>query len=435
MTIYSSMAAGVAGLNANAQRLAGISDNIANSSTFGHKRMDTDFHSMVVNGGQLSAGRYTAGGVTTTTSRDISMAGQVVGTDNPMDISIEGRGMLPVTDIAALGRQGDLPLSLMTTGSFRPNNQGILVNSAGQVLMGWPLNGDGTLPSVTRDTSAALAPVNIRHNQSIANPTTAMTMGVNLPSAETLAGAAGTPLELSMEYFGNLGQPESLTVTYTPDVPATGRSDSWTMVITDSASGGGVVGEYQLTFDDTAGNGGRLATVTDVAGGAYDPATGSMPITVGGGDIQFSIGQIGGLDGMTQLSSSFAPTNLTKNGSPVGNLLGVEIDPSGVVNAVYDTGFTRPIYQVPLVDVPNPDGLISTSNQTYKVSPESGAMFLWDAGDGPTGSTRGYSLEGSTTDIAVELTNLIQTQRAYSSNAKIIQTVDEMLQETTNLKR
>ena len=39
------------------------------------------------------------------------------------------------------------------------------------------------------------------------------------------------------------------------------------------------------------------------------------------------------------------------------------------------------------------------------------------------------------TDIANELTQLIQTQRAYSSNAKIIQTVDEMLQETTNLKR
>jgi flagellar hook protein FlgE len=41
----------------------------------------------------------------------------------------------------------------------------------------------------------------------------------------------------------------------------------------------------------------------------------------------------------------------------------------------------------------------------------------------------------SNTDIAAELTSLIETQRAYSSNAKIVQTVDEMLQETTNLKR
>ena len=62
-------------------------------------------------------------------------------------------------------------------------------------------------------------------------------------------------------------------------------------------------------------------------------------------------------------------------------------------------------------------------------------MFLWDAGTGPTGGIEGFAREQSTTDIANELTQLIQTQRAYSSNAKIIQTVDEMLQETTNLKR
>lgn len=45
------------------------------------------------------------------------------------------------------------------------------------------------------------------------------------------------------------------------------------------------------------------------------------------------------------------------------------------------------------------------------------------------------SLEESATDVANELTRMIQTQRAYSSNAKVIQTVDEMLQETTNIIR
>ena len=36
---------------------------------------------------------------------------------------------------------------------------------------------------------------------------------------------------------------------------------------------------------------------------------------------------------------------------------------------------------------------------------------------------------------ADEMSLMIKTQRAYNSNAKIIQTVDEMLQETTNIKR
>lgn len=433
MTISSSLSAGVAGLNAQAQRLSGISDNIANSSTYGYKRMETDFHSMVVNTG--SDTRYTAGGVSTTTTRMISERGQVLGTSNSMDITIEGRGMLPVTDRAAVGNGGVMPLGLVTTGSFKPDAAGILVNSAGQALMGWPMMADGGAPNVTRDTSASLEAVNITHNQFAPNPTANIKMGVNLPAGDTAVGASGAPRGLSVEYFGNLGQPESLSVSFTPDVAGPGASNAWTMVITDSASGGAVVGEYDLTFDTSATDGGTLATVTTVAGGAYDSATGKVALAVGGGDIDFEIGTPGAADGMTQLAASFAPTNLVKDGSPVGNLVGVEIDSGGIVNAVYDNGFNRPIYQVPLVDVPNPDGLMSLSNQTYRLTRESGPMFLWDAGDGPTGQTMGYRLEASTTDVALELTNLIQTQRAYTSNAKVIQTVDEMLQETTNLKR
>ena len=62
-------------------------------------------------------------------------------------------------------------------------------------------------------------------------------------------------------------------------------------------------------------------------------------------------------------------------------------------------------------------------------------ILVVGSGCGPVGEVAGYSLMESTTDIAAELTDLIETQRAYSSNAKIVQTVDEMLQETTNLKR
>ncbi len=38
-------------------------------------------------------------------------------------------------------------------------------------------------------------------------------------------------------------------------------------------------------------------------------------------------------------------------------------------------------------------------------------------------------------DIAQELVSMIETQRAYSSNAKIVQTADEMMEEVTRLKR
>ena len=175
--------------------------------------------------------------------------------------------------------------------------------------------------------------------------------------------------------------------------------------------------------------------MTTLSGGAYNPTTGTLGLTVAGGPISMAIGKLGLPNGLTQLSDSFAPTSITKDGSPVGNLTAVEVDDNGYITASYDTGFTRRIYQIPVVDVPNPNGLIALNNQTFQVSPDSGSFFLWNAGDGPTGSVVGYAREGSATDVAAELTNLIQTQRAYSSNAKVIQTVDEMLQETTNIKR
>ncbi len=433
MTISSSLIAGVSGLNVNASRLATISDNIANSSTYGYKRAVAEFHSLVLNSGD---GAYSAGGVRVSTFPDIESSGPLITTNNATDIAIAGRGMLPVTRASALdGPSGDMPLILTTTGSFHPDDKGLLKTESGLVLMGWPANADGTVPTFPRDTADGLEPISVDFNQFAGDPTTAINMGVNLPATETQSTSAGNPLDLSIEYFGNLGTSESLDVSFTPTIPASGQSNEWTMVDTDSASGGVSVGEYSIVFDDTRGSGGTISSITTVSGGAYSSTTGEISLTVAGGPISLEIGVPGEPNGLTQLSSSFAPVAINKDGSPVGNLTSVEVDANGYVNAIYDIGFARTIYQVPLVDVPNPNGLLSLDNQAYQISSESGSFFLWEAGDGPAGEMIGFAREESATDVAGELTQLIQTQRAYSSNAKIIQTVDEMLQETTNIKR
>ncbi|MDD8022867.1 MAG: flagellar hook protein FlgE [Paracoccaceae bacterium] len=443
MSISSSLNAGVAGLAANATRLATISDNIANSGTYGYKRATADFESMVISSAS-NAGVYSAGGVRASTARLIDERGSLVSTTNAMDIAVSGRGFLPVIPSVALDNiSGDQPLMMTTTGSFHTDSEGVLRTDSGLVLLGWPANADGTIPTLPRDTMAGLEPVVINANQTAGDPTTLMNLGVNLPAVATNASADGETLPLSVEYFGNLGTSETLDITFTPTVPVSGSSNTWTMVIRDSATlddamtvaDESIIGEYTLTFDDSRGAGGTLSSVTLVSGGAYDAATGTLDLTVAGGPLTMTIGKIGDTNGLTQLSDSFAPTSITKDGSPVGNLTGVEIDEDGYIKATYDTGFIRTVYQIPLVDVPNPNGLTTLDNQTFQVSSTSGSFFLWDAGDGPTGSVEGYAREGSAVDVAQELTNLIQTQRAYSSNAKVIQTVDEMLQETTNIKR
>ncbi|MGR3541832.1 MAG: flagellar hook protein FlgE [Hasllibacter sp.] len=431
MSISSSLNAGVAGLNANAQRLSTISDNIANSGTFGYRRAVTDFHSIVISGG----GRYAAGGVRTSTLRLIDERGPLVSTSNPTDIAIAGRGMLPVTTATDVANGGRQRLSLTPTGSFRPDDRGYLTTPSGLVLMGWPADADGRIPAFPRDTAAGLQPVQVGISRLEGLATSRIDLGVNLPATETVAGADGAVQQLAIEYFDNLGASQTLEVTFTPTVPAAGSSNEWRMQIADSASGGAVIAEYTVDFDPTRANGGAILNVATVTGDPYDAATGIIPIAVAGGPIDLDIGRPGQLSKLTQLSNNFSPTSISKNGAPVGNLVNVEVDGAGIVSAVYDTGFTRAIYQIPVADVTNQNALTVGDNQTFTVSSESGPFFLWDAGSGPTGDMIGYAREESTTDVAQELTQLIQTQRAYSSNAKVIQTVDEMLQETTNIKR
>ncbi|MDQ7069885.1 MAG: flagellar hook-basal body complex protein [Rhodobacterales bacterium] len=433
MTISSALNAGVAGLSSNATRLATISDNIANSSTFGYKRMEADFHSMVISS---TGGSYSAGGVRTTTQRLIDQRGPLVSTANPTDLAVRGRGMLPVAQQSQVTVGNGAPnMYLTTTGSFRTDADGYLASESGLVLLGWPANSDGTIPSYPRDTSDGLEAVQINVNQFFGEPTTNMALGVNLPATDTEAGSAGLAQDLSVEYYDNLGTSESIQVEFTPTVPGTGSSNEWTMTIRDSATGTAIIGEYVLTFEDSRTAGGTLLSVTTTSGGAYDPATGGLIVNVAGGPMEIDIGLLGQSNGLTQLSDSFAPVKITKDGSPVGNVTGVEVDANGYVHAFFDTGITRTIYKIPLVDLPNPNGMVALDFQTYIPSPESGSYFLWDASDGPTGDIVAFAREESATDVAGELTAMIQTQRAYSSNAKVIQTVDEMLQETTNIKR
>lgn len=368
--------------------------------------------------------------------RLIDQRGSLVSTANATDLAVRGRGMLPVTNEAAVQvDNGETPLLLATTGSFRTDDLGYLTTSSGLILMGWPAEPDGTIPTYPRDTADGLEPIRINSNQFAGEATTFMELSVNLPATSTDATASGDTEELSVEYFDNLGKSENLSVEFVPTVPGAGSSNEWTMILRDSASAGGVVGEFIVEFDDTRGAGGTLLSVTPVSGGTYDASTGFLSLNVAGGPMDVGIGTLGSASGLTQLSDAFQPVSISKNGTPVGNLTTVEVDANGFVRASFDIGINRVLYQIPLIDVPNVNGLAALDYQTYSATPESGTFFLWDAGDGPTGDIVSFAREESATDVAGELTDLIQTQRAYSSNAKVIQTVDEMLQETTNIKR
>ena len=432
MGISSSLNASVMGLKANAQSLSGISDNIANSQTNGYKRAETDFTALVNYGNSSSS--FNAGGVFATTSRQVTQQGSLVRTANSTDISVNGRGLIPVTNVAERDESPvTRPLMLTTSASFSPDEDGFLRTAGNLQLLGWPTEPNGEVATVSRESAMDLVPVSIEGFDFAPNPTTEAELSVNLPS-----DTPGETFTMTLEYFDDIGNSHNMAIAYTSNTPA---DRQWTMTMTDSSSGA-VVGAAVVTFADGTTPpapaiplpAGSIDNIAETVG-TYDPATGIFTVAGASNDIDITIGAPGSISNLTEFATDFAPVGITKNGSTLGFLESVEMDNDGVLQAIYDTGQRRPIYRIPLADVPNPDGLRPETGQAFSISNASGPLYLWDAGDGPTGNVSGYSLQESTTDITEELTQLIQTQRAYSSNAKIVQTVDEMFQETTNLKR
>jgi flagellar hook protein FlgE len=437
MSISASMNAGVLGLAANSTRLSAIADNLANAGTIGYKRAEVQFSSLVAS--QSSMRQYWAGGVVPSVRHAITDRGVLQATSVSTDFAVGGRGFLPVantTTPGAIDPQQDEFL-LTTAGSFRTDSNGFLRNSGGLYLQGWALNPDGTTVAANpaRDSFQNLESVNITGINFVGSPTTEITFAANLPAQATEAGGTGAPFSIPVEYFDPLGNAERVTLEFTPIVPAAGSSNSWTLRVLDSASGGAAIGEFSVDFNATGPAAGTISAVTPTLG-TYDAATGLVTVTTGAGEaLTISVGTPGTNEGLTQFAGGFTPTPASKNGSAFATVAEVELGEDGVLSAVFTNGQRQPIYRIPLVDVVNPDGLAPVNGNAFRLSRESGPMYRWDAGDGPVGKTFGFSLEQSTTDVAKELTNLIETQRAYSSNAKVIQAADEMLQETTNLKR
>ena len=195
MTLSSSLNAGVAGLNVNSSKLGSISDNIANSQTNGYKRAETDFSSLVVSPG--GKGTYTGGGVRSSTFREVDQRGGVITTGNSTDIAIGGRGMIPVTPSASIDNiDGDLPVNFVTTGSFRPDENGFLKTPAGLTLMGWPADVDGTIPSFPRESVDGLEPVRI--NNAAGNCTSPHAPGLQML-------ACGSPWNQQCEFTSDMG--------------------------------------------------------------------------------------------------------------------------------------------------------------------------------------------------------------------------------------
>ena len=106
----------------------------------------------------------------------------------------------------------------------------------------------------------------------------------------------------------------------------------------------------------------------------------------------------------------------------------ISISEDGTVSAqVAGQAEATAIGQITVASFANPAGLQAASDNFLLETGASGAAQIGPAGEAGRGHIRQGMLEGSNVNIVEELVDMIETQRAYEINSKMISAVDEML--------
>jgi len=196
------------GLEAQQMRMNAISNNLANASTTGFKRdravfSDLIYQNIVQVGAQSSedtlypSGLNLGTGVRTVATEKLFTQGNIIQTGNPLDIALQGRGLLQVT-------MPDGTQAYTRDGTLQMDETGQLVTS-----MGYPIEPSITIPdntlsisissdgvvSVMEPGSAAPSEVGNIQLADFINPTGLQPIGNNLflESAASGSPQTGTP--------------------------------------------------------------------------------------------------------------------------------------------------------------------------------------------------------------------------------------------------
>jgi flagellar hook protein FlgE len=431
MSIFGTMKTAVSGMNAQANRLSTVGDNIANSSTIGYKRASTAFSSMVL---PSTAGSYNSGGVQTNVRYSIAAQGAISYTTNTTDMAIQGEGFFIVSDAT------NVPY-MTRAGNFQISDTGELVNAAGYKLQGYSYNSGA--PAAVVNGFDGLVAVNVKEANLISAPTTFGTFPLNLNADAPIIGPLGTaptsPLpsdndiaskstnKSSLVAYDSLGRKVLYDFYYSKkddnlwEVSVFRQSDATPGTSFPYANGDLVSGgPFELEFDEVTGE--LISPITELV--FYDP---SAP----GGTQEIKID----FGGTTQKAYAFTPGNAEVNGSAPSAIDSVEISNEGVVYAVYEDGTKEPLYRVPLATVQSPDNLVPVNGNAFAQGNNSGIVTTGFPGTGVFGEILSGALEGSNVDIANELTEMIESQRIYTANSKVFQTGSDLMDVLINLKR
>ncbi|HEY8191446.1 MAG TPA: flagellar hook-basal body complex protein [Alphaproteobacteria bacterium] len=269
MSLFGSLFTGVSGLSAQSQSTAMIANNIANVNTVGFKRSEAAFYSLVTSEGRSS--QYSPGTVAVNRIQRVNQQGPIQQTGSTTDTAISGNGMFPVKRDAS-----DVQEFLYTrSGSFSEDATGLLRNTAGFALYGWPLDANGALPANQGDLTS-LRPADVAFLGGLTRPTSTAEISLNLDADETdstLATALTSAPDFTrgLTVYDSLGSSEVLTFEYVKTYGPHGTSAG---TIGDLSATDNLVNDVGLAAGNQftiAVDGGAVVNFTVVAGAPAAP--------------------------------------------------------------------------------------------------------------------------------------------------------------------
>jgi len=464
MSLLGAMNTAISGLTAQAAAFGNISDNVANSQTVGYKEVNTNFVDYLTTS---TATTNDPGAVVAQPAYANNVQGTVSQINNPTALAIAGQGFFAVSQ--STGAVNSIPTFnpqqfYSRAGDFQLNASGYLVNSAGEYLNGWSVNSSTGV--VNQNT---LAPIQVTQTVFNPIPTGNVVLSANLPATPAAGTAApatlttpASPISSDLTVYDALGSPQTVTLQWIQNAPS-----DWTVSIdspkdTSNPTPGSpyIIGTAEVQFGPTVSTipavpNGTIGQITNMTGavtaGPNPPGTlGNPTLTTGGAatltfttnfgsgpqPITLNLGTYGGTSGLTQYAGTqYDLEGLTQDGVPPGSFAGVTPQANGDIVVNYNNGQTRTIAQVPVVTFNNPDALQRQDGQSFTATLGAGTPLAEQASTNGAGNLVTSSVESSNVDIATEFSDLIVAQQAYSANAKLVTTAQQMLQTTVDMKQ
>ena len=224
--------------------------------------------------------------------------------------------------------------------------------------------------------------------------------------------------------YDTLGQPVSVQLRWAKTDNKAGGGDQWQLFYKSDDSATGAATKWT--------NVGQTYNFTD---GQLTPKVNSVTVsgmTINGvnlGDVTIDHGA-SNITQFDDTNGTVSVTNLDQTGYPSGSLVGIAVGDNSRITGTYSNGKTVDLAQVSLANFGNANALNKVDGTAFEATQESGEAFLTNSAE-----VVGSSLEASNVDLADEFAKLITTQQAYTAGSRIITAVDQLTQETLNMKR